>query len=133
MNAVFLDTVGVLAMLDVRDQWHHAAEEAWARILADQADFMTTSLILVECANAAARRPYRTAVAELREALTAANAVVSPLDAEWEQAWQSYARGVVASAGVVDHLSFLVMRRYGLTRAFTNDRHFLAAGFQILF
>ena len=77
--------------------------------------------------------PYRAAVAELRQSLTAAGAVIEPLSAEWDQAWQNYARGDAADAGVVDHLSFLVMRRYGLTRAFTNDRHFLAAGIEILF
>ena len=132
MSAVFLDTVGVLALLDVRDQWHTVAEAAWARVLAEEADFLTTPLVLVECANAAARRPYRAAVAELRESLMAAGAVIDPSGEEWEQAWQNYARGD-ASAGVVDHLSFLVMRRHGLTRAFTNDRHFLAAGMEVLF
>ena len=133
MRAVFLDTVGVLALLDVRDQWHAAAEQAWAQVLAEGAEFLTTNLVLVECANAAARRPYRAAVAELREALTAAGAVIEPPREDWEQAWQNYARGAAGNAGVVDHLSFLVMRRHGLTRAFTNDRHFIAAGFEALF
>jgi predicted nucleic acid-binding protein len=133
LNAVFLDTVGVLALLDVRDQWHAAAEAAWAKVLADETDFLTTSLVLVECANAAARRPYRAAVVELRESLTAAGSVIDPSGAEWEQAWRNYASGDAGSAGVVDHLSFLVMRRYGVARAFTNDRHFLAAGIEVLF
>ena len=84
MSAVFLDTVGVLALLDVRDQWHAVAEAAWARVLAEEADFLTTSLVLVECANAAARRPYRAAVAELRESLMAAGAVIDPSSVEWE-------------------------------------------------
>lgn len=83
---MFLDTVGVIALLDLRDQWHAAAESAWARVLADETDFLTTSLVLVECANAAARRPYRAAVAELRGSLTAAGAGVDPSGAEWEQA-----------------------------------------------
>ena len=84
MSAVFLDTVGILALFDERDLWHAAAEAAWALVLADQADFLTTSLVLVECANAAARRPYRTAVAELRALLAAAGAVVDPTREEWE-------------------------------------------------
>ena len=71
--------------------------------------------------------------AELRESLMAASVVIDPSGAEWEQAWQNYARGDAANAGVVDHSSFLVMRRYGLTRALTNDRHFLAAGMEVLF
>ena len=133
MSEVFLDTVGVLALLDVRDQWHAAAEQAWERVLAQRWGFLTTPLVLVECANAAARRPYRAAVAELREALAAAGSVVEPERAEWEEAWKNYARGDAASAGMVDHVSFLVMRRRGLMRAFTNDRHFTAAGLEVLF
>lgn len=130
---MFLDTVGVLALLDVRDQWHTAAEAAWERVLADETDFLTTSLVLVECANAAARRPFRMAIVELRESLMSAGAVINPSGAEWKQAWDEYAQGHAANAGVVDHLSFLVMRRFGFTRAFTNDRHFLAAGIEVLF
>jgi predicted nucleic acid-binding protein len=30
-------------------------------------------------------------------------------------------------------VSFAVMRRFGATAAFTNDRHFEAAGFQVMF
>ena len=36
-------------------------------------------------------------------------------------------------AGIVDHVSFVVMRRLGISDAFTNDRHFKAAGFNTLF
>lgn len=130
---MFLDTVGVLALLDPRDQWHAAAEDAWMQVLAEDADSLTTSLVLVECANAAVRRPYRTAVVQLRDSLVVDDAVIAPTDAEWERAWRNYARGDAAGASVVDHLSFLVMRRFGVTRAFTNDRHFSAAGFEVLF
>jgi len=35
--------------------------------------------------------------------------------------------------GIVDCISFAVMRRLGLTEAFTNDQHFTAAGFTTLF
>lgn len=132
-DAVFLDTVGVLALLDERDQWHAAAEAAWAGITAEGADLLTTPSVLAECGNAAARRPYRAAVAELRETLTAAGAAVEARAGEWDEAWRNYARGDAAEAGVVDQLSFLVVRRYGLRRASTNDRHFRAAGFEVLF
>jgi predicted nucleic acid-binding protein len=33
----------------------------------------------------------------------------------------------------VDHVSFAVMRRLGISKAFTNDRHFKAAGFEPMF
>ncbi len=49
------------------------------------------------------------------------------------RAWAAYRRGEAGAAGIVDHVSFEVMRRLGVTEAFTNDRHFVAAGFEVLF
>jgi predicted nucleic acid-binding protein len=45
----------------------------------------------------------------------------------------AYDRGDASQAGIVDHVSFIVMRRVGIRQAFTNDRHFTAAGFETLF
>ena len=70
---------------------------------------------------------------DLREALASEGAIVDPLAVEMEEAWELYSAGRVGDAGVVDHLSFLVMRRYGLRQAFTNDWHFGTAGFEPLF
>ncbi len=56
-----------------------------------------------------------------------------PTAADLDEAWASYDRGEAGDAGIVDHLSFVVMRRLGLTEALTNDRHFQAAGFTTLF
>ena len=49
------------------------------------------------------------------------------------EAWSHYERGLNAEAGVVDQISFLVVRRKGITDALTNDWHFEAAGFRRLF
>jgi uncharacterized protein len=38
-----------------------------------------------------------------------------------------------ATNGIVDHVSFTIMRRLGISKAFTNDGHFRAAGFETLF
>jgi predicted nucleic acid-binding protein len=50
-----------------------------------------------------------------------------------EAAWAAYDRGEAGGAGIVDHLSFQVMRRLSLTEALTNDQHLRAAGFTTLF
>jgi predicted nucleic acid-binding protein len=34
---------------------------------------------------------------------------------------------------IVDHVSFAIMRRLGISKAFTNDRPSRAAGFEVLF
>ncbi len=131
--AVFLDTVGLLALWDEDDQWHGPAEAAYAEVVRGGYPLFITAPILLECANAAARKPFRHDVAEFRDRMEAKGAVFHPSAAEWESAWRSYAIDRPGGPGVVDQLSFLAMRRVGATHAFTNDKHFRAAGFHTLF
>jgi predicted nucleic acid-binding protein len=133
MTAVFLDTVGLLARWDSTDQWHDAAKWAYTSMLAQRRLVITTTFVLLECGNAASRRPYRSLVARFRQEMQAGGRVVVPTETDWQAAWAAYARGDAANAGIVDHVSFAVMRRLGITDAFTNDRHFRAAGFKTLF
>ena len=133
MSAVFLDTVGLLALWDRADQWHAAAETAYAQVIAKRRPFVTTSFVLLECGNAAARRAYRTKAVQLRRTLEVRGEVVVPTKEDWIRAWDAYERGDASEAGIVDHATFQVMHRLGLTDAFTNDKHFQAAGFVTLF
>lgn len=133
MSCVFLDTVGLIALWDRSDQWHAEASRAFGSLLSLDPDLMTTPYVLAECANASARKPDRNEVDQLRAQLEADGMLIAPTDDDWRSAWEGYRRGEAALAGLVDHLSFAVMRRLGLSEAFTNDRHFLAAGFHVLF
>ena len=133
MTPVFLDTVGLLAVWDMADQWHSAAETAYQELLKQARRLVTTPWVLLECGNAAARRPYRQRVNALRPHLLQEGLLVEPTAQEVEEAWAAYDRREAAQAGIVDHVSFVVMRRLGLTEAFTNDQHFQAAGFVVLF
>jgi len=108
MNAVFLDTVGMIAVWDVADQWHGAAEPAYHKLLAQGRPLMTTETVLLECANAAARRPYRPRVAALRRQLIQGGLLIVPTLEEIEEAWAAYERGEAGGAGIVDCLSFRV-------------------------
>jgi uncharacterized protein len=132
MNVVFLDTVGLLALWDVADQWHAASETAFARITTEGKRFITTTYVIAECANAAARRPYRDEVCLLREKLEQRDELIVPTTEDWDAAWRAYKLGSAGQAGLVDQISFSVMRRLQIAEAFTNDRHFQAAGFKTL-
>jgi uncharacterized protein len=133
MNTVFLDTVGLLALWDSNDQWHSLAEAAFANLSRTKVLLTSTSFVLLECANAAARRPYRLAVDRLRERMESNNMLVFPTHADWNQAWTAYRQSNAGQPGIVDYVSFTVMRRLGIQQAFTNDRHFKDAGFETLF
>jgi uncharacterized protein len=133
VSEVFLDTVGLLATWDVRDQWHAAADAAFHDLSRDGRRLVTTPLVLWECGNAAARCAYRPRVNVLRQYLLSEQALIEPTAAEIEQAWSACSQGTAAEAGIVDHVSFVVMRRLGIMEAFTHDHHFEAAGFRTLF
>jgi predicted nucleic acid-binding protein len=133
MSPIFLDTVGLLAVWDTDDQWHSSADNAYRQIVSARLPVVTTTFVLLECANAAARRTFREDVCILRRTLELRNELIVPTVDDWANAWDAYQREQTPRAGIVDHVSFAVMRRLGLQRAFTNDRHFKEAGFETLF
>lgn len=133
MTPVFLDTVGLIAPWERADQWHAAASGVFETLLRDGVPLVTTPQVLLECGNASARRPCRTDVAQLRHDLMMAGGLIAPTLSGENEAWDAYGRGDAGQAGIVDHIPFVVMRRLGLTRAFSNDAHSRAAGFETLF
>ena len=134
MNAVFLDTVGMLAQWDRTDQWHDAAARAYKKFVAEgRRATVSTTLVFLECGNAAARRPYRSWVAQTRQEMQTSGRLIVPTSQDWEDAWTAYASGMAGDAGIVDHSSFAVMRGLGITDVFSDDPHFKAVGFNTLF
>lgn len=133
MTTVFLDTVGLIALWDDSDQWHDAAQQAYAKLRAARFHGITTVAVLLECGNAAARRPYRQQVNTLRLEMAAKGRLIELSEVEWQQAWEAYDRNEAGAATIVDQASFIAMRRLGIRQAFTNDSHFTAAGFETLF
>jgi uncharacterized protein len=133
MSLVFMDSVGLLALWSKSDQWHDQAEAASNEITRNRDTLLTTTAVLLECGNAAARRGFRNEATLLRKSFEASETLIWPTEADWYQAWDAYQRGEADAAGIVDHISFTVMRRLGIAKAFTNDRHFRAAGFETMF
>lgn len=133
MSPVFLDTVGLIAIWNASDQWNALATAAFTEIVRRQAALVTTPAVLLECGNASARRPYRRHVVGLPKQLLTQGQLIEPTPDEIEEAWLAFDRGEAGGAGIVDPISFVVMRRLGITDAFTNDVHYVAAGFRVLF
>ncbi|HWB02481.1 MAG TPA: PIN domain-containing protein [Verrucomicrobiales bacterium] len=133
MKGIFLDTVGLLGLWDEDDQWHSPASRAFEEMSLHREPLFTTSFIIAECANATARWIEREKIAALVKSLQAIGGFIFPTDDDWNLAWVRYTNGSPGGPGLVDHLSFAVMQRLGLKRAFTNDRHFAAFEFEPLF
>ena len=133
MSLVFMDSVGLLALWSESDQWHQMAERAFAEITRNRDALLTTTFVMLECGNAVARKGFRNEANDLRERFEKSRTLIWPTETDWKLAWQNYQRGEADAAGIVDHVSFVVMRRLGIGKAFTNDRHFRAAGFETMF
>jgi predicted nucleic acid-binding protein len=86
VSAVFLDTVGLIATWDASDQWHAAAEAAYCLIQAQRMPVVTTTFVLLECGNAAARRSYRNDVCALRQVLVLRQELIVPTPDDWKRA-----------------------------------------------
>ncbi len=123
----------MLAVWNRSDQWHEDAKRAYSLLDARNTVLYSTTLVLAECANAAARTPFRIEVDEFRLRLEACATLIWPTLDDWRDSWTAYRNNDAEKAGIVDQISFSVMRRLGISRAFTNDRHFLAAGLATLF
>jgi predicted nucleic acid-binding protein len=50
-------------------------------------------------------------------------------EATWHEAWAMLEHMSDKTWSLVDAASFVVMRRFGITEAFTSDHHFTQAGF----
>lgn len=133
MRTTFLDTVGLLAIWDSRDTWHNDATPVFSELRSQRVRLYTSNLVLLECANAAARTRLRVLVVEFREEMLDAGCVLLPTEQDMARAWEAFGSGHPGQPGVVDLISFELMRQYRIKDVFSNDVHFKVAGFRTLF
>ena len=126
---VFVDTSGVLAMLDASDRGHARAAAAWKRLIEGGASLITTSYVLVELIALAQHRLGIAAVRDIDGTLVPLMRII------WVDA-TLHTRGMAAvltsgrrKLSLVDCVSFEVMREGGINRAFTLDPDFSQQGF----
>jgi len=125
-----VDTSGLFALLDAGDENHALAREAWQSLVQADEPLATTSYVLVETA----------ALVQDRLGLQATKILLTQMIPEIAVAWVDATLHETALASLlvanrrdlslVDCASFEVMRKHGVTRAFTFDRHFRQQGFE---
>jgi uncharacterized protein len=130
-NKIFVDTLFVVALINQRDQYHQQASG-----LADSLEtnpLITTDAVLLEIGNALARNYKDEAVEIIEHFLTSDEVEIIRLTPElFSQAFTLYKTHRDKAWGLVDCISFVVMKQAGITQALTFDQHFVQAGFQAL-
>jgi predicted nucleic acid-binding protein len=127
---IFIDTSAFLSILDDEDPNHAEADQFWQRADTETLHFVTTNYVITETLALVQRR---LGMAAVRAFLDELSPVVQQV--EWIDA-QTHAEGVIALMaanrrllGIVDCVSFIMMRRLGISTAFAFDEHFEEQGF----
>jgi hypothetical protein len=131
---VFVDTAAWLALVNKSDAAHQKARTVRDALLKVHIQFVVTNYVMVEIANALCKVPQReTAVKLINSIEMTKNIEIVEIDKEiYKEAWQVYSTYLDKDWSLTDCMSFVVMREKGITEAFTTDKHFEQAGFNIL-
>ncbi|MCP3963233.1 MAG: PIN domain-containing protein [bacterium] len=130
---IFLDTGAFLALYIARDQYHDQSILAWRELEASTSRCFTSNFVLDETFTFLARRTsYDFAATRARSLLTSNVLEILRPDHEDElQAVDDFAKFADQGVSFTDCVSFALMRSRRIRRAFSFDRHFALAGFEL--
>jgi len=129
---VFIDTSALVAVLDADDLNSATASRTWESLVASGAPLVCHNYILVEAAAVIQRRIGLDAVRTFEEDIVPVLEVVW-VDADvHEAAAGAHLAAARRSLSLVDCVSFEVMRRNGIKKAFAFDDHFRERGFETI-
>jgi predicted nucleic acid-binding protein len=131
---IFVDTAAWLALVNKSDNAHQKAKKIRDDLARLQRQFVVTDYVVVEVANALCRIPFRETAVKLINSIQATKSIqVLEIDKGiYTEAWTLYSKRPDKEWSLTDCASFVVMRQKGITEAFTTDKHFEQAGFDIL-
>jgi uncharacterized protein len=130
---LFVDTSAWVAITAKDDKYHRPASTAFANLKQTRFQLVTTDYILDESlTHLLAHYGHHRAIAFGRWALNSKSIQIHRIDETiWDAAWQMFQQYDDKEWAFTDCTSFVVMQRQQLYRAFTFDRHFVQAGFQL--
>jgi predicted nucleic acid-binding protein len=103
-----------------------------ARVLGDNPLVMTDA-ILLEIGNGLARNFKAEAIGVIEEFLSSDEVQIISVDTRlFQKGFDLYKSYQDKAWGLIDCISFVVMREHGITAVLTTDSHFEQAGFNVL-
>ena len=130
---IFVDSSAFLALLDRRDEFHARAVAIFNALVDQRFRQFTTNVVVIEShALILSVMGIAAAAAFLRDLPQSYTAVVRVRAQDEERAQQLIFRYADKDFSLTDAISFTVMGRLAITRAFTFDRHFAQYGLTVL-
>jgi predicted nucleic acid-binding protein len=130
---IFIDSGAFLARYARRDQHHEAAHRGWRELGARGGRCLTSSFVLDEVLTLLGRRISYDFAAERAASFWGSEAlsILRPDEQDELTAIELFSKLADQRVSFTDCISFALMRRHRIRRAFTFDRHFEAAGFEV--
>lgn len=131
MISTFIDTSFVIALVNEKDEDHALALDLSVQY--EGLRLLTTDGVLLEIGNSLARSFRDQASATIENFLASDEIEIVKMDQTlFDLAFEMYRAHSDKTWGLVDCVSFVVMRQNGISDALTNDGHFNQAGFRAL-
>jgi predicted nucleic acid-binding protein len=131
---LFLDTSYVIALSSGRDKHNLLAISLAKEIEEKEIRLLTTRAILLEIGNALSKSQYRQAAIALLDSIERDdNIEIIPIsESLYKKGLDLFRKRKDKEWGIIDCISFVVMKERGLDGALTTDHHFTQAGFKAL-
>ena len=130
-NRYFLDTSFIIALINERDQYHHIANDLANYY--DNSFLVTSDAILLEIANGLSRNYKQEATQLLEYLLNAETVEIIHVTPElFNQGFDLYKKFQDKEWGLVDCISFVIMKNQNITHALSFDHHFQQSGFSLV-
>jgi predicted nucleic acid-binding protein len=130
--STFVDSSGLLAVLDRGDRHHEVAAAAWRKALQTHEPLITTNCVVTECVAVAQRRLGMNGLRRLVDGLLPVVTVAWVSPEEHQRALAMVLAADRRGLSLVDCTSFAAMSRIGVRRAFAFERHFAEHGFELI-
>ncbi len=130
MKFVFVDTSGIVAAMNTRDEHHQAATKVFAALAQEGCALVITNYVRAETHALLVGRAGLDIAFRFLEETSWSIEWVGPEDEE--EAMEIMRRYRDKTFSLIDATSFVVMKRLGIDTAITFDRHFQQYGLKVL-
>lgn len=129
-----MDTGAWFATIVTADQHHDDATQRYSTLIRDDTLFVTTNLVVHETIMLLSRRESKEKAFEFLEKIYDDPKVeIIDLDSQTEaDAYEIFRKYSDQSFSIVDCVSFSIMRRERIKKAFAFDQHFRIIGFELV-
>jgi predicted nucleic acid-binding protein len=129
---IFIDTGAFVARYFSHDQYHQRAVEIWNRIVTNGENCVTSNFILDETFTLLARKAGYEFALQRAKNIYASQAlkIIRPEEKEELSALDFFNKYADQAVSYTDCISFAIMKREKISRAFSFDRHFQLTGFK---